>query len=62
MGERRAEDRHDVVADMFVDRAAETLHDGVDDLEKPLEQSMDLFRIEPRGKTGVADEIAETGS
>ena len=26
MGERRAEDRHHVVADMFVDRAAETLH------------------------------------
>ena len=44
---------------MFIDRAAEALDDGVDEREKPLEQSVDLFGIEPRGKTGVADEIAK---
>jgi hypothetical protein len=33
MRARRAEQRHGGVADMFVDRAAETLDDGVDERE-----------------------------
>ena len=59
MGERRAEDRHHVVANMFVDRAAETLHDGIGDLEEAAEQAMRFFRIALAAQARVVGEVGE---
>ena len=55
MGNRRAEHRHNVVADMFVDTAAKSLNDAVHGLEIPVEQRMRCFRAKlarKRGKPG----------
>mgnify|MGYP000666378902 CR=1 FL=1 len=54
-----AEQRHDAVADMFVDRSAVVHHDPVGGGEEALQQRVDPLRVEARGEPRVAHEVAE---
>ena len=58
-GERRAEQRHGRVADVLVDRAAKPFDGRIDQRKKPSQQGMHILGVQQRGKTGIADEIAE---
>ena len=59
MRHRSAEDRHDRIADVLVDAAAEALDDRVDDAEEALEQLMDVFGIELLRQLRIAAKIGE---
>ena len=54
MGDRRAEHRHDGVADVLVDGAAVARHHAVDGGEKLVEQRVGLLGVEPAGQLRVA--------
>ena len=59
MGERRAEDRHDIVAHVFINEAAIALDDGVHRLEVAVEQRMGLLGAELARKIGVAGDVGK---
>jgi hypothetical protein len=57
--ERRAEKRHEPVAEELVHRALVAVHFAERGLEEPAEQDVHAVRAEPLGESGGADEIAE---
>ena len=59
MGERRAEDRHDIVAHMLVDGAAIALDDAVNRLEIAVQHGVGLLGAEPARKIGEAGDVGE---
>ena len=48
VGYRRAEQSHGRVADVLVDGSAEAVNDRIDQREEPLQQCVDVFRIQLR--------------
>jgi hypothetical protein len=59
VGDWRAEHRHDAVADVLVDAAAEALDNAVDAGEEPLEHGMNVLGVQLLAEAGVADQVAE---
>jgi hypothetical protein len=59
VGDRCPEHRHDAVADVLVDRAAEALNDAVDPGKELLEQGVHLLGVQFPAEMRVADQIAE---
>ena len=57
MGDRSTEERHDAVADMLVDGAAESEDDAVDRFEEASQQAVGVLRIERSAQGGVAGEV-----
>ena len=57
--QRRAEERHDGVADELLDRAAEPLQLGLHPAVIGREHAADVLRIEVLGAAGEADEVGE---
>ena len=54
-----AEQRHDAVADVLVDRAAVALDDGVDGAEETAEQRLGVLGAKLRGHGGETDQVHE---
>ena len=59
VGQRRAEHRHDAVADVLVDPAAVLLDQAVDALEEAAEQRVHLLGVELAAQRRVAGEVRE---
>ncbi len=59
MGHRRAEHRHDGIADMLVYRPTIGTHDAINGLEIAVEQRMRLFRVERARELGETGQVAE---
>ena len=59
MGDRRAEESHDRIADMLVDAAAIERDDRFRPGIEGLDQAAQILGIEPRGKRGEARDIGE---
>ena len=59
VGDRRAEDAHDAVADVLVDRAAVALDHAVDGFEEAAHELVQLLRVEFAAEPGIAGEIGE---
>ena len=63
MRDRGAEQRHRCIADMFVDRSAETLDDDrIDEAEKAIQQPVNVFRLQLRRQVHIPHDIAEENS
>ena len=59
VGDRRAEQGDDGVADDLVDPAAEGIDVGDEPLEAAVDQVLDLLRVHRLGQRGVPDEVRE---
>ena len=59
MGDGRAEQGDDAVAEQLVDAAAEQLDVGDEPLEAGLDQTFDVLRVAVLGERGVPDEVGE---
>ena len=59
VGDRRAEDRHDAVADVLVDPAAMLGDEAVGAGEEALQERVHLLRVELAAERGVAGEVGE---
>ena len=59
VGDRRAEQGDDGVAEDLVDPPAEAGHVVDEALEEPVDERLDLLRIHPLGLAGEPDEIGE---
>jgi hypothetical protein len=55
----RAEDRHDVVAHVFVDRAAIALDDGIHRLEVAVQECVGRLGAELAGELGIAGQVGK---
>ena len=59
VGHRRAEERHHVVADVLVDRAAEALHLLAQPPQRAVHQRLDRLGVHALGHGGVAGQVGE---
>src|SRR5215210_5535069 len=59
MGNRRPEDRHDIVADMLVDHAAIALDDRIHSLEIAIEESVGFLCAERAREARIASKVGE---
>ncbi len=59
VGDRRAEERHEPVAEELVDRAFVAMHLGERGLEEAAEEDVHALGAEPLGQRGRADHVAE---
>ncbi len=59
VGDRRAEQRHDAVAGVLVDRALEAMHPVGEDLEEAVEDLVPIFRVELLGQIHRALHVGE---
>ena len=59
MGNRRPEDRHDIVANMLVNDTTVTLDTGIHGFKVAIEQGVDFFGTERAGEPGKACDVGE---
>jgi hypothetical protein len=57
--DRRAEQGHDTITRVLVDRSLEPVHLGRDHLEAPIDDGVDLFRVALLGERAESREVGE---